>query len=117
MKLNVIQCDVCKAQCDPGATDPTEMASSFIATFNGEGWNMDVCAPCKSRLQAAIKSAIAGMPTGSVDLVTMDEMYRRHVLAVIAFHNWNKSATAETLGVERSTLDRRLKGWGINRPD
>ena len=29
--------------------------------------------------------------------------------------DWNKSQAAAILGIERSTLDRKLKGWGLTR--
>ena len=29
--------------------------------------------------------------------------------------DWNKSQAAEILGIERSTLDRKIKAYGISR--
>lgn len=48
--------------------------------------------------------------------ITLDELHRRHILRVLDENSWNKAAAAVILGIERSTLDRRLKRWKIERP-
>ncbi|HAH49136.1 MAG TPA: sigma-54-dependent Fis family transcriptional regulator, partial [Planctomycetaceae bacterium] len=48
--------------------------------------------------------------------VSLEMVEQEHILAVLDNTNWNKSRSAQILGIERSTLDRKLKRYGINRP-
>lgn len=48
---------------------------------------------------------------------SLDELEQHHILATLEKTHWNKSQTAAILGIERSTLDRKLKRYGVNRPD
>ena len=48
--------------------------------------------------------------------VPLDVVEQEHILAVLNNTNWNKSRSAQILGIERSTLDRKLKRYGIHRP-
>ena len=45
--------------------------------------------------------------------VSLAEMERRHIMATLREFNWNKSRTAKTLGIERSTLDRKIKRYDL----
>jgi len=47
--------------------------------------------------------------------VPLDEIEKRHILATLEHTGWNKSRAAEILGIERSTLDRKIKGYGLKR--
>ena len=42
---------------------------------------------------------------------TIDEVERRHVMATLQAVGGNKTKTATMLGIERSTLDRKLARW------
>lgn len=46
--------------------------------------------------------------------VTLAEMERRHILNTLKTFNWNKSKTARALGIERSTLDRKIRRHDLN---
>ncbi len=48
--------------------------------------------------------------------VPLDVVEQEHIMAVLNKTNWNKSRSAQILGIERSTLDRKLKRYGIHRP-
>ena len=48
--------------------------------------------------------------------VSLEVVEQEHILAVLNNTNWNKSRSAQILGIERSTLDRKLKRYGIHRP-
>ena len=48
--------------------------------------------------------------------VSLEDMERLHISKALAYHDWNKSRTASVLGIERSTLDRKLKRYNIQRP-
>ena len=47
----------------------------------------------------------------------LDDVERLYIEAVLRSCSWNKSKAARILGVERTTLDRRLKKYGFARPD
>jgi transcriptional regulator with GAF, ATPase, and Fis domain len=44
---------------------------------------------------------------------SLDEMERRHILATLQALNWNKSQAASVLGIERSTLDRKIRRYEL----
>jgi transcriptional regulator with GAF, ATPase, and Fis domain len=45
--------------------------------------------------------------------LSLDEMESRHILATLRATNWNKSQAASFLGIERSTLDRKIKRYNL----
>jgi Nif-specific regulatory protein len=49
--------------------------------------------------------------TGPFVPTTLDEMERRHVFATLEAVGGNKTKAAAILGIERSTLDRKLAKW------
>lgn len=49
--------------------------------------------------------------------ISLDNLEREHILGVLERTNWNKSLSAHILGIERSTLDRKLKRYQVGRPD
>ncbi len=48
--------------------------------------------------------------------VSLEELEREHILATLEETGWNKSKSAQILGIERSTLDRKLKRYKVSRP-
>jgi DNA-binding NtrC family response regulator len=48
---------------------------------------------------------------------TLAEVEREHILGVLARHRGNATATARTLGISRTTLWRKLRGYGVRRED
>jgi Nif-specific regulatory protein len=67
------------------------------------------------------KLATAGdteMPGGSASRfapVSLDDVERRHILNTLNYTGWNKSKTAGILGVERSTLDRKIHRYQLDQ--
>ncbi len=51
------------------------------------------------------------------DPVSIEEMEKRHIRAMMHFTKWVKREAARLLDIERSTLDRKLANYGIERPD
>jgi len=45
--------------------------------------------------------------------ISLAEMERRHILATLKATSWNKSQTAQLLGIERSTLDRKIRRYEL----
>lgn len=46
---------------------------------------------------------------------SLEEVEQRHIEATLRATNWNKSKSASILGIERSTLDRKIKKYGIQK--
>ncbi|MFO7906075.1 MAG: sigma 54-interacting transcriptional regulator [Pirellulaceae bacterium] len=47
--------------------------------------------------------------------VSLADMEKRHILATLKSTDWNKSRAAGILGIERSTLDRKIRRYKIER--
>ena len=54
-------------------------------------------------------------PTSGRD-ISLEKLEREHILATLERTEWNKSMAAQILGIERSTLDRKLKRYNVSRP-
>lgn len=48
--------------------------------------------------------------------VSVEIIEQEHILATLEWTKWNKSQAAHILGIERSTLDRKLKKYEVERP-
>lgn len=51
------------------------------------------------------------------NLCTLEEIERRHVARVLAAVDWKKVDAARTLGISRTTLDRKIAKHGLEKPD
>ena len=49
--------------------------------------------------------------------ISLKEIERRHIEATLNYTRWVKRETARILGIERSTLDRKLKTYGLDKPE
>ncbi len=85
---------------------PTDIVGPADIQLSSLGANED---------RLSLSEAVAMLPTGSV--ATLDLVEQQHILAVLERTNWNKSQAAQFLGIERSTLDRKLKRYRVARPD
>lgn len=59
------------------------------------------------------EKVLAASPRQPVSLETLEQ---EHILAILESTDWNKSQAARILGIERSTLDRKLKRYRVSRP-
>ncbi len=50
-------------------------------------------------------------------IITLDELEKRYILKALDVFKWNKKRAAEALGIDTSTLYRKLKSYGISSPD
>ncbi len=66
-----------------------------------------------SSLEAMLAPS-AGEKAGYEPL-SLEEVERRHILATLEHTDWNKSQAATILSIERSTLDRKIKSYGLKR--
>ncbi|HEY1551662.1 MAG TPA: helix-turn-helix domain-containing protein [Kofleriaceae bacterium] len=48
------------------------------------------------------------------ELLTLEEVERRHVLRVLEACHSNRTDAAKILGLDRKTLYRKLLRWGVN---
>ncbi len=62
------------------------------------------------------------IPDASVDLksdafapISLEELEKRHILQTLHHTDWNKSQAATILKIERSTLDRKIKSYGLKK--
>jgi two-component system response regulator HydG len=56
-------------------------------------------------------TAVSGDSAG----LSLEAIEQQHILTVLDNQGWNKSRAAQILGIERSTLDRKLKKYGLNK--
>ncbi len=66
-----------------------------------------------SKLSTAGDSAGPALLEQPFQPSSMDEVERHHILATLTHTNWNKSRAAILLGIERSTLDRKIRRYGL----
>ena len=52
--------------------------------------------------------------TSGYEPTTLAEMERRHISATLQSTGWNKSRAASILGIERSTLDRKIRRYELD---
>ena len=78
----------------------------------GVGPMLDVADIWLSSLEAFM-SAPSNEPV--YEAVTLEEIEKRHILRTLEHTDWNKSQAAAILQIERSTLDRKIKLYGLKR--
>jgi Nif-specific regulatory protein len=47
--------------------------------------------------------------------LSLSDLEKEHILRTLNHTDWNKSQAAAVLGIERSTLDRKIKGYDLQR--
>ena len=57
----------------------------------------------------------AAAAAAAYEPLSLEEIERRHILATLEHTEGNKSQAAAILSIERSTLDRKLKGYNRQR--
>ena len=67
-----------------------------------------------TKLATAGDTAIAELAEGQFSPVSLDDVERRHIFSTLNHTGWNKSKTAGILGIERSTLDRKIRRYRLN---
>ena len=55
------------------------------------------------------------LPRGSYEPATLADIEKRHIVSTLKSTQWNKSRAAGILGIERSTLDRKIRRYRIDR--
>lgn len=62
------------------------------------------------------KAWLAEDPMLSYEPTSMDDLEREHITRTLRFTDWNKREASRVLGINRSTLDRKLERYGIQQP-
>ena len=68
-----------------------------------------------SNLATATESGEIWIARNPYEPLPLAELERRHIEATLKNTGWNKSRTAEVLGIERSTLDRKIRRYNLQR--
>lgn len=79
----------------------------------------DTIGPNDVQLSALGRSESPSLTSGSAAgyrPVSIDIIEQEHILATLEWTKWNKSQAAHILEIERSTLDRKLKKYEVERP-
>ncbi len=87
----------------------------LVVLNGGEALDAAAVRRCLPELASGVRVPEPGLvatATSVVDVTsTLDEVERRHVLAVLARHDGNKQAAADALGISRRSLFDRLARW------
>jgi len=67
-----------------------------------------------TKLPTAGDTEMPGMLSMKFSPVSLDDVERRHILNTLNHTGWNKSKTAGILGIERSTLDRKIRRYQLD---
>jgi Nif-specific regulatory protein len=68
-------------------------------------------------LATASESGEVTPPRLGYEPLSLDEVERRHIRQTLNATGWNKSRSAIILGIERSTLDRKIARYGIGQKE
>ena len=74
----------------------------------------------RAGVQRAVAEDVVGHPAvpaepDAYEPLSLDELEKRHIERTLAHTEWNKSQAAAILQIERSTLDRKIKGYHLSR--
>lgn len=67
-----------------------------------------------TKLATAGDTEVPEMAGGKFMPVSLDDIERRHIFNTLNHTSWNKSRTASILGIERSTLDRKIRRYQLD---
>jgi Nif-specific regulatory protein len=67
-----------------------------------------------SKLSTAGDTAEVSSGANMFEPMSLEELERRHIMATLTATGWNKSQTSRILGIERSTLDRKIDRYQLD---
>ena len=68
-----------------------------------------------SNLATASESGELTISKPNYEPLSLADVEHRHIQATLSSAAWNKSRAADILGIERSTLDRKIRKYGLER--
>ena len=75
--------------------------------------NRDVNTLTKAHVEEALGS-LTDEPLHT-EISPLKESERRHILSVLRLHQWNITRSARALGIDRRTLQRKIKHYGLRK--
>jgi Nif-specific regulatory protein len=81
----------------------------------GGGQTIDAADVWLSTLEAGKPVVSASGGEMEYQPLTLEDVEKRHILATLQHTDWNKSAAAGILNIERSTLDRKIKAYDLKK--
>ena len=81
----------------------------------GTGPFLDVGDIWLSSLEVGSQASASGQEP--YEPLSLEEVEKRFILKTLDHTDWNKSQAASILQIERSTLDRKIKGYNLKRDD
>ncbi len=69
-----------------------------------------------SKLSTAGDTTENPLPRDAFQPCSLEEIERQHIEAMLKHTGWNKSRASILLGIERSTLDRKIRRYGLLEP-
>ncbi len=85
------------------------------AVVLSQGEYIDADELAMSTLSTQGESADSMLGRNVYEPASLADVERCHILATLKSTGWNKSRAAGILGIERSTLDRKLRRYNIDR--
>jgi Nif-specific regulatory protein len=85
------------------------------AVLLAQGEAIDLDDLSLSNLATASESGEVFVQVNAFEPLPLEDVERRHIAATLEATGWNKSRTAEILGIERSTLDRKIRRFELRR--
>jgi Nif-specific regulatory protein len=67
-----------------------------------------------TRLATAGDTEVPAVPEDEFLPASLEAIEKRYILATLNHTSWNKSRTANILGIERSTLDRKIRRYALD---
>jgi transcriptional regulator of acetoin/glycerol metabolism len=64
---------------------------------------------------SSLGAVLTAPPARAYELVSLEMAEKLHILAILECTDWNKSQAATILEIERSTLDDKIKRYGLRR--
>jgi len=121
-----------KRVCERDARPPVELGPDVARKLLAYKWpgNVRELENCVERLAALARGALAvgDLPEKvrsftserfqvtadeAGEVLPLDQLERRYILQVLKLANDNRSRAAELLQIDRGTLQRKLKAWGV----
>jgi transcriptional regulator with GAF, ATPase, and Fis domain len=68
-----------------------------------------------SSLEMVPTAAASGPAVAAYKAESIESLEKRHIEDTLNYTDWNKSRASEILGIERSTLDRKIKAYELKR--
>jgi Nif-specific regulatory protein len=65
--------------------------------------------------ESGIRTADDDIPKDVFIPLSLEDMERNHIVRTLEHLQWNKSLAAKQLGIERTTLDRKIKRYGLEK--